>query len=80
MATPERIVDLRKELPGARHQLIFDIFASLAPGAALVLVHSREPKPLYYKFTKRYPNEFSWDYLEEGPEAWRVRIVRRVAA
>jgi len=22
------------------------------------------------------PGHFSWDYLEKGPEAWRVRIAR----
>lgn len=23
-----------------------------------------------------YPGRFSWDYLERGPAAWRVRIAR----
>jgi len=80
MATPERIVDVRKEIPRTRHQRIFDIFASLAPGTAFVLVNGRDPRPLYYQLTKRYANEFTWDYLEEGPEVWQVRIGRRVAA
>jgi len=41
-----------------------------------VLVNDHDPKPLRYQFQAEHPGEFTWDYLESGPEAWRVRIAR----
>ena len=41
-----------------------------------MLVNDHDPKPLYYQLAAEHPDQFSCDYLEEGPEAWRVRIGR----
>lgn len=72
-------VDVRTILPRDRHPLIFGTFADLAPGEALLLVNDHDPKPLYYQFQAEYGGEFNWEYLESGPDVWRVRI-GRVAA
>jgi uncharacterized protein (DUF2249 family) len=80
MPVTDRIVDVRTEIPRIRHQLIFETFASLAPGTAFVLVNDHDPKPLYYQLAAENAGEFSWDYLEEGPEVWRVRIGRLASA
>ena len=80
MPIPDRIVDVRTEIPRTRHQLIFDTFASLDPGTAFVLVNDHDPKPLYYQLAAENADEFTWDYLEQGPEVWQVRIGRLVAA
>ena len=77
---PDFIVDVRTEIPRVRHALIFDTFASLAPATGFVLVNDHDPKPLYYQLAAENAGEFSWDYLEEGPEVWRVRIGRLAAA
>lgn len=70
----DRIVDVRAEDARVRHQLIFDTFGTLAANTAFVLVNDHDPKPLYYQLAAENPGEFSWEYLEEGPEVWRVRI------
>jgi len=62
--------------PIRRHGLIFETFDALAVGAAFVLVNDHDPKPLYYQFAAEQGGTFSWDYLEEGPQVWRVRIAR----
>jgi uncharacterized protein (DUF2249 family) len=80
MPTTDRIVDVRTEIPRIRHELIFETFASLAVGTAFVLVNDHDPKPLYYQLAAENAGEFSWDYVEEGPEVWRVRISRLAAA
>ena len=72
----DRIVDVRTEIPRVRHELIFETFATLTPGTAFVLVNDHDPKPLYYQLAAENAGEFSWDYLEEGPEVWQVRIGR----
>jgi len=80
MPVTDRIVDVRTEIPRIRHQLIFDTFASLDAGTGFVLVYDHDPKPLYYQLAAENAGEFSWDYLEEGPEVWRVRIGRLASA
>jgi uncharacterized protein (DUF2249 family) len=32
--------------------------------------------PLYYQFQAEMPKRFQWDYLESGPEVWRVNITK----
>lgn len=72
----ETIVDVRPIAPAQRHPLIFGTFEKLAAGAALVLVNDHDPKPLFYQFMFERHGQFSWDYLEQGPVVWRVRIGR----
>jgi uncharacterized protein (DUF2249 family) len=74
--TDAQVLDIRAEPPIRRHTLIFDTYEALHPGAAFELVNDHDPKPLYYQFAAEKAGEFSWDYLEQGPEVWRVRIGR----
>lgn len=67
-------VDVRPIAPAQRHPLIFNTFAALAPGESFVLVNDHDPKPLYYQFKFEMDGQFSWDYLEQGPEVWRVQV------
>ena len=76
MTTQDTELDVRKEVPARRHELIFETYGELAPGAGFVLVNDHDPKPLYYQFAAEHPDRFGWDYLEQGPEVWRVRIGR----
>lgn len=76
MTTNDRVLDVREEAPARRHELIFDTFSTLPEGESYVLVNDHDPKPLRYQFEAENAGEFSWDYLEAGPEVWRVRIGR----
>jgi len=76
MTTNAPELDVRTEPPARRHELIFETYAALTPGAAFELVNDHDPKPLYYQLAAEHPDEFSWVYVEEGPEVWRVRIGR----
>jgi uncharacterized protein (DUF2249 family) len=80
MPVTDRIVDVRTEIPRTRHELIFATFAGLPEGTAFILVNDHDPKPLYYQLAAENAGEFTWDYLEEGPEVWQVRIGRIAAA
>ena len=53
---------------------------ALTPGQGFVLVNDHDPKPLYYQFEAEHTGQFTWDYLEEGPLTWRVRIGRADSA
>jgi uncharacterized protein (DUF2249 family) len=76
MPSAEPELDVRTEVPARRHELIFDTYEALAAGEGFTLVNDHDPKPLYYQFAAEHEGEFSWDYLEQGPEVWKVRIGR----
>lgn len=72
-------LDVRELPPPQRHALIFQTCGNLAAGDAIVLVNDHDPKPLYYQFQAEYPGRFGWDYVESGPDVWKVRITRKAA-
>jgi uncharacterized protein (DUF2249 family) len=68
------ILDVRQVAPAVRHPIILQAFAALAPGTSLILINDHDPKPLYYQFKFEQADRFTWEYLEQGPEVWRVNI------
>lgn len=68
------IVDVRGVAPAERHPLIFKTYEELTPGTSFILVNDHDPKPLYYQFKVEREEQFTWEYLEEGPHIWRVAI------
>jgi uncharacterized protein (DUF2249 family) len=80
IVSEDRVLDVRTEIPKRRHELIFETFDQTPVGTGYVLVNDHDPKPLYYQLQAEHNGEFSWEYLESGPEVWRVRIGRVAAA
>ncbi len=72
--TSNAVLDVRSYVPAERHRLIFEKFDQLKPAESFILVNDHDPKPLYYQFAAEHEGEFTWEYLEKGPQAWRVRI------
>ena len=70
-------LDVREIPPRDRHPRIFETFETLNAGEAFDLVNDHDPKPLRYQFEAEHNGRFTWDYLDQGPEVWRVRIGRR---
>jgi uncharacterized protein (DUF2249 family) len=69
-------LDVRTIPPAQRHPMIFQRFVSLPVGGSFILVNDHDPRPLYYQLNFEYSGQLGWDYLEQGPEVWRVRISR----
>jgi uncharacterized protein (DUF2249 family) len=69
-------LDVRAIPHGQRHDVIFVTYDALLAGDGFVLVNDHDPKPLRYQFEAEHAGEFTWNYLESGPEVWRVRIGR----
>lgn len=72
-----RKLDVRELPPRQRHELIFATCEKLGTGDGIVLVNDHDPRPLYYQFEAEQPGKFGWEYLERGPEVWRIRIIRQ---
>ncbi len=76
MSQEATVIDVREIAPPQRHPLIFQTFTGLEPGQHFILVNDHDPKPLYYQFQAEMTGQFEWEYLEAGPDVWRVRIAK----
>ncbi len=65
--------------PRLKHPTIFSRFDALKKGESLTIHNDHDPKPLYYQLLGQKGNIFTWEYLEEGPQWWKVKIRKRVA-
>jgi uncharacterized protein (DUF2249 family) len=63
--------------PHLKHKVIFETFDKLKPSEAMLLINDHDPRPLRYQFESMRAGQFTWDYLEQGPEIFRVRIGRK---
>jgi len=64
-------------VPKERHPLIFSTFDALPAGESFLLINDHDPKPLYYQFLHEREGIFAWDYIEQGPERWKVKITKQ---
>ncbi len=64
--------------PRQKHPTIFVRFDELAEGASLTIHNDHDPKPLYYQLLGERGNIFTWEYQEQGPEWWIVKITKRI--
>ncbi len=71
---PITSIDVRPIPPRQKHTTIFQTWEALPPGRHFLLVNDHDPLPLYYQFQCEFRGEFHWEYLEQGPDTWRVKI------
>lgn len=67
-------LDVRVIPPPRKHPTIMAKFEALPSGGSFTLINDHDPKPLYYQFNAEHNGRFEWQYLESGPDVWRVRI------
>lgn len=67
-------LDLRPMPPFERHEKIFQMWDALSPGETLRITNDHDPKPLHYQFEAEYKNQYEWEYEQEGPKDWVVKI------
>ena len=75
----ENILNVTSLEPRQKHPTIFVRFDELAEGDSLTIHNDHDPKPLYYQLLGERGNIFVWEYLEQGPESWKVKITKRVS-
>lgn len=76
--TEENILNVTLLEPRQKHPTIFDRFDELAEAESLTIHNDHDPKPLYYQLLGERGNIFVWEYLEQGPQWWKVRITKRI--
>lgn len=69
-------LDARAIPHAIRHSTVFGALDAVRPGKGLVLIAPHDPLPLLGQLERREPGVFTVDYLQRGPESWRLEIVR----
>ena len=63
--------------PRKKHPTIFEWFDNLPPAGAFIIENDHDPIPLFYELkAERKDLLQGFDYLENGPEIWRVQITK----
>jgi uncharacterized protein (DUF2249 family) len=62
--------------PQLKHKVIFETFNKLQPSEAMLLINDHDPVPLRFQFESMYKDQYSWEYLDQGPDIFRVKIGR----
>lgn len=63
--------------PRLKHSTIFQHFDNLKPGEAFIIFNNHDPKPLYYQLIGERGDIFTWNYLQQGPQHWQVKIAKK---
>lgn len=67
-------LDVREVPHAIRHATVFGALSAVPAGGSMDLVAPHDPKPLLAQIADRDPVEVT--YLQEGPEAWTLRLTR----
>jgi uncharacterized protein (DUF2249 family) len=71
-------LDVRPVEPKHRFETIMSAYDSLPVGGTLQLIVDHDPECMYYTLeATRGGDSFAFEYLERGPETWRVDVTRR---
>jgi len=75
----ENILNVTLLEPRMKHPTIFVRFDQLNEGESLTIHNDHDPKPLYYQLLGERGNIFNWEYLEQGPQWWKIKITKRIS-
>ena len=75
----ENMLNVTAIEPKLKHPTIFVKFDELVSGEDLIIHNDHDPKPLYYQLLGERGNIFTWEYLEQGPQLWRVKITKKLS-
>lgn len=72
------LLDIRPVEPKDRFERMMTAYEGLLEGATLDLTVDHDPKCMYYALkATRGDDAFAFEYLENGPETWRVHVRKR---
>ncbi len=72
--TGKKLLNVTLLEPRLKHATIFQWFDALDESDEFIILNDHDPKPLYYQMLAERGNTFSFEYLENGPMWWRVKI------
>ena len=73
----DKTLDVRDLTAPKRQPVILGTLDELEPGETVMLINDHDPEPLSYKLQSEHPGEYRWEYLQQGPDEWKVKITRK---
>lgn len=73
----ENVLHVPSLQPQKKHPTIFLKFDELQEGETLTIINDHDPKPLYYHLMSERGNIFNWEYIQQGPVEWIVKITKK---
>lgn len=70
----QEVLDVTIIEPRLKHPTIFQKFDSLLAGESFIIHNDHDPKPVYYQLLGERGPVFLWEYVENGPDYWKVKI------
>jgi uncharacterized protein (DUF2249 family)/quercetin dioxygenase-like cupin family protein len=70
------LLDVRPLRKPDKHPTIFGVYDDLGRGESFVLVNNHDPVHLRDEFEVEHAGGFGWEYLERGPQEWRIQITK----
>lgn len=77
LTEPEKTLKVYELEPRKKHSVIFEWFDQLQPSGSFIIENDHDPIPLYYELkAERNGKLGGFDYLEKGPQIWKVQITK----
>lgn len=73
----ETVINVPSLEPRMKHPTIFQTFENLKPGESFIIHNDHDPKPLYYQLLDMHGNTFTWEYLQQGPQWFDIRVGKK---
>ncbi|MBP0651254.1 DUF2249 domain-containing protein, partial [Mycobacterium tuberculosis] len=70
-------IDVRTLPRGSCRDTLLCAIGELEVGGALIVVNDHDIQPLRAAVSLSRPGQFTFAYLEDGPDVWRVHIARK---
>ena len=75
----DKVMDVRAIPCSIKHGAIIRTWQELAVGDYFFLRNDHDPVRLRDQFNAQWPGTFTWEYLVQGPDEFRIRITRLYA-
>jgi uncharacterized protein (DUF2249 family)/quercetin dioxygenase-like cupin family protein len=69
-------LDVRGLRKPDKHPAVFQAYDALDVGGSVDLVNDHDPQHLREELEVDHPGSHRWEYLDERPTAWRIRITK----
>lgn len=76
LCATEQEIDLCLMPRPERHPLVFAAFDRLAVGESFIIFNDHDPQPLRIQIEQMREGEVDWEYIERGPDTFRLRLTR----
>jgi uncharacterized protein (DUF2249 family) len=73
------VIDLDTLPAGQLVDAVVDRLVRLRSGERVELHSSRDPYAVWQRMDRACPGDYGFDYLQDGPDRWRVQVTRRPA-